>query len=698
VNPATNAPLRPGEAPRTQQEWQAQRYTALLFGILQGTVDPAQYPSIPSYLFGIQNPTSANYNAQFQPQTGMFDGILQPIIAQEYSASGLNLPSVPQQDPNVIGTNAQTAVAAGNNATSIANTNATNATNKDIQAAHDAATLAAQDKQNAGALAVANVKAATDAENTRAQERIAQADRTSRETIAANQLGESKRQFDITTAEGVREFNTNSLMSLLDKGISLAQKPVDWIGYQYFMNNMGVAMNAINASAAVNLFGAIPPTGPSAAGANTGGPGVLHGDMAMATAAGVTPQFMTVAQATQANPGNPSVPETANHTAASLLPQWQQQAGGPDALEAKVAQGRAAEVAPQIQATNSPVAAQLTQQITQQAAAYPPQLAGPSLPGNGGFGVSATPAGGAQAPSVAPPPPSPSAQPSPFGQPFIGDQANKQVPNGTPQVPGAVTNSIGGPMVANQQTLTPEQWAATQAQAAALPQPGSYSPGGMTGTPIMNTGGPDSYIPPNPLTGPSTAQAPDSVPGQMVNVTTGGNTGGATGIYTGTPTPAVANPATGTSTTTSSSGAQTPQGSDLIRQLATQLGMPYEQLTQLINPALIAGGYSPEQIAQTPVIQGLQNPNGAGFGGVYRTAPVGDSKFGQIQAFGIPLNIRGGQDINAQSFLNTTAANRDMIQGAVEATGQPWQDVQQQMLRSSPVSNYTGGAFGKRIY
>lgn len=191
---------------------------------------------------------------------------------------------------------------------------------------------------------------------------------------------------------------------------------------------------------------------------------------------------------------------------------------------------------------------------------------------------------------------------------------------------------------------------------------------------------------------------PDSAPGQMANVTTGGNTGGSTGIYTGAPTTNTVNTATGTSSPASMTGASTPQGSDMIKAIATAMGRPYDEIAQLVNPALIAGGYSANQIAQTPVVQGLQNPDGPGFGGVYRTAPVGDSKFGTIQAFGIPLGIRGGQDINAQSFNNTTQASRDMVQGAVESTGQNWPDVQQQMLRSSPATSLSTGAFGRRMF
>lgn len=671
----TNSPRSAGTPPRTIEEWYGDKYVEVQTKILMGWAQPSDYPNVPANLFGIKNPASPNYNAQFQVQTGMLDGYIQPIIQQQYAASGLNLPSVPQQDPNVIGANTSAANNAATNTANTTNTNATIAGNKAIAEGNNATTIAAQKLQNEGALAVANVKAGTDMASIQAQKDIAAGDRTSRETIAANALAESGRQFDITTAEGARQFNANTLVSLLDKGIQLAQKPVDWIGYQYFMNNMGIPMNALTANAAVNMFGAVPPSGPSAAGPVTGGPGVVYGDTSHAEAMGVTPQFVSVTQAISQNPGQSADPAIAQNTSAALLPQWQQQAGGANQLESTLAQARQSEVAPSLRPDN-PARAALLQQMAAtpaQPLAQPGLPALPATPSNGGFGTSMTAPGVAAPSSWSPPPATPSMPISPFGQP-VGDQLTKGM-GSTPVVTGAVTNSMGAPNTA-----------AVMAPPTPLGQPNTTMPE------------PASYIPPHPMTAPSTASAPESAPGQQVNVTTGGNTGGATGIYTGTPTPAVANTATGTSTTTSTSGANTPQGSDLLRHLSTQLGIPYDQLAALVPPGLMAGGYSPEQIAQTPVIQGLQNPDGPGFGGQFRTAPVGDSKFGTIQAFGIPLNLRGGQDISAQSFMNTTAANRDMIQGAVEATGQNWADVQNQMLRSSPVSNYQGGAFGRRVY
>jgi len=41
---------------------------------------------------------------------------------------------------------------------------------------------------------------------------------------------------------------------------------------------------------------------------------------------------------------------------------------------------------------------------------------------------------------------------------------------------------------------------------------------------------------------------------------------------------------------------------------------------------------------------------------------------------------------------------QEMTQGTVEASGQYWPDVQEQMFRSSPLTNYEAGAFGKRRF
>lgn len=172
-----------------------------------------------------------------------------------------------------------------------------------------------------------------------------------------------------------------------------------------------------------------------------------------------------------------------------------------------------------------------------------------------------------------------------------------------------------------------------------------------------------------------------------VNTATGTG-GGNTGIYTG----ATATPPAGQQGT----GPQTPQGDAMLQQLADQTGIPIEQLRQVVPAGMLAGGYSAATIAASPVIQSIINQTPLS---QYRTAPAGDSKFGQIQAFGVPLgNYRGGQDLNASNFLTASPSDQGQLQGAIEATGAYWPDELKRMLKTSAVSNYATGSFGKQRF
>lgn len=183
-----------------------------------------------------------------------------------------------------------------------------------------------------------------------------------------------------------------------------------------------------------------------------------------------------------------------------------------------------------------------------------------------------------------------------------------------------------------------------------------------------------------PATGPQYRIDPTATPLQTPS-------GDNRGVYTG----ATATAPTGTQPT----GAQAPQGTALIDQIAGLLGIPREQVQQLIPPHLLAGGYSAETIANSPVVKAIRDQQQLSF---YRTAPADGEKFGQIQAFGIPLGIRSGQDLNAGVYLRAPRSGQEQIQGAIESTGQYWPDALEQSLRASPVSNYDIGAFGSRRF
>jgi len=497
---------------------------------------------------------------------------------------------------------------------------------------------------NASNERIAGLKAQVDRESIASNERIATADRASRENIANQDRAEKAREFDLGIAEDRRQFNSTMLFNLLDRGIQLMQKPVDWLGYQFYLQNMAIPLTSLNLSSVAVQLGAVPPSGPSAAGPVTGGPAVMDGDTSFAQQAGVqNPGFVSVQQAVQANPGTPTDPNLQTFTAMATYPQMVQQAGGEQQLEALVAQGRTTEL-PQVLGDN-PIVQDAIVQSKQALAAVPPQ----------------TPM-------------------DRFTQPTPGMDSGGSA-TAIPTVPGATAEPFNP-----------------------APYGSLYSPfgGGK-----MIGGQATAYQPPQPPAQPQPAAIPfgndnqthqiPQVPG--ATVTQGGNTGGTSGVFTGPTQTGVATPTSNGGvqvTQTSNTGASNPQGNDLLGQLAAQLGIPVEQVRQLVPPNLLAGGYSVDTIMNTPVIKNLMNPNGPGFN-FYRTNQDA-TKFNTIQAFGKPLGIRGGQDMNAGTFLQAPKSMQEMTQGTVEASGQYWPDVQEQMFRSSPLTNYEAGAFGKRRF
>lgn len=442
-----------------------------------------------------------------------------------------------------------------------------------------------------------DVGAAVQREDIAARERISSSDRSSREIIAHEQETGLNRRFDLQIAEDRRQFNSEMGVRLLEMGIELSRRPVDWVAHQFWAESMSIPTGLNNLAAIAGLFGAIPPTGPSAAGPVTGGPAAMDGDTAMAEQAGVQAGFVGLQDAIQQNPGdvqNPLVGDlTAQATAVTL-----DSSVGMAAVEQQLAQARV-ETLPQIgenPVTQQGVQISLGQANPMQQQGETPLMDIPDVRADG-----------------TPPPPAPISTP-----PGMQDSTG-----GVP----APQSAFGGPSPYAQQAQPDQQQ-----------QPGIY-------------------VPP-PAASATASAANPSAPG---------------------------------------TGPETAQGTDMLHQLADDLGIGFEELQQALPANLLAQGYSRETLMQMPVIQALINRQSTLNG--FRTAPVGpNDRFGNISAFGIPLQIRGGQDINAGLLLKGSDVNHQMIQGAVEGAGLDWNDTVRQSLKTAPVSSYQAGAFGRRRF
>lgn len=146
-------------------------------------------------------------------------------------------------------------------------------------------------------------------------------------------------------------------------------------------------------------------------------------------------------------------------------------------------------------------------------------------------------------------------------------------------------------------------------------------------------------------------------------------------------------------------GGTAPQGStapteQLIRQLADQMGIPFDQLWKLSNAGALTPAYNRDAIANSPVIQTLKN--GGDAMSQFRTAAAQPTASPNAQMTGPGLGLRGGQDINANLLVNNSEANKGMIQGAVMADGFYWPDVQRQAFKASPITAYDVASRGKR--
>lgn len=495
------------------------------------------------------------------------------------------------------------------------------------------ATQAAADRQNS--IDVAKINANTSKYSVDTQAATAAADRAEQARQFNQNLVETQREFDLQRQDDRQQFTATLFSNLLDTATQWAKQPVDWVAHQFFMQNMGIPLTIAGFSSIANLLGAFPPSGPSAAGAVVGGPAVIDGNTTFAQNAGIpNAGFVAPQVAAQSNPGKVAASRSlGNYSAATSVQRIIDTVGLPAFMD---------HVKQEAQRL-PPAAQQLFHQGIEQftAPAIIDRVASPTeLPGNGGSRRAGGGGVGQQTPPSLP---------------------GTAVPQSTGQYPSAADVLATGVPVGG--------------TAGGYPVPataGTYSlPGGGWAT-VSNGGGGPGY---NTL-------------GQQPPTGFGGGSGdGSHGIYTG-PT---ATPPPGTTGT----GAQQAQGSQLLQQLANATGIPLAQLQQLIPPAMLAGGYSPEQLAQTPIVQSIRNQTALPD---YRTAPVGDSRFGTIQALNIPLNIRGGQDLNAANYLQGSKENQQLLQGAIEGTGAYFPDELERMLRSSTVSNYQPGGFGRQLF
>lgn len=445
-------------------------------------------------------------------------------------------------------------------------------------AAQIAAQLQVAAQESADRRYSTDVNADVQRQDITSREGIAAADRASRENIVNTQVAEQAREFDLQSAEDRRQFNADLGLKLLTQGVELSRHPVDWLAYQYYMESIAVPLGTHNFAGLASMMGAVPPTGPSAAGPVVGGPAAMDGDTALAQQAGVRAGFVGLAEAIAQNPGNTADP-VAGHLAAQVT---SQQYDVPQ-VEQQLAQERQA-VIPAI--GDNPITQELSQKLT---AAF-------QMPARGA------------APAVA---------------------------QNLSQLPAA--------------TATPATNVDTQ----------GAQPTGAFGAPAT----------------PANAAA--------------------AGVFTGagSATPGAVN------NTAPSSGPGTPQGTSMLQSIADQLGLSVDELQQHVPTDLLAGGYSREQIINSPVIQALLN--GKERLSSFRTAaatPVAGAGPGSTGAFGIDLGLRGGQDINAGLLLKGTQAGREMVQGAVEGAGFYWPDATEQSLRAAPIGAADVGAFGRRRY
>jgi hypothetical protein len=517
-----------------------------------------------------------------------------------------------------------------------------------------------------------DTQAAVNREDIAARERIAAADVASREKIAEADRTESGRQFDLGLAEDRRQFNSSLMLELFDRGIALMQNPVDWLGYQYWVSNLGAPLNALALSSAASIAGAVPPSGPSSAGPMIGGPAVLDGDTADAESLGITDAGpVSVSEAIRRHPGG-EVTGDAQIAATNTIMQY----GSPEEVDAAVSQARMTELPGQA----SDAYVQQSQQVAQveQSQAAATQLArtgqavtepGPGAPGTG--------------------------QPAdPYAQ---------------------ATGDLGRPPIDSAQALPPVPAMPMPASNPADPNAMAPATGELRPPPVANPLAPAPGNPAQPMTPEQMARmaaaqpapAPAAAEQPLTNLAGGGNTGG---VYTGneaggTEAAAVATPASAAGVAPVAQSA-VPGGTDtsnieqLLGQLAANLGIPIEQLRALFPANLMPGAASNSAIENSPVINMLRTGTPVG---QFNTQPISPGNpFTSIAAptggGRIETGIRGGQDVNASNYLTALPSTREQIQGVIKAQGQYIPDFNEQIMRSAPLTNLSSGSYGRRRF
>lgn len=292
----------------------------------------------------------------------------------------------------------------------------------------------------------AKAAAAADMEAIRSRERIATADRQEGARQFNLTLGENQRQFDLTLGEERRQFNATMLSNLLQIGVELSRKPVDWVAHQFYMNNLGIPTSFLNLTTTASLLGAVPPSGPSAAGPVVGGPAALDGNAELAQATGTQPQLVSLAQAVAENPGNSAVPGAQQFTATTTAAKIEQQVpGGLAAADQQLQTSRQTELPTAVEQPEF-VTAQLERaQVSPMSAEVPtdPNTGKAILPNEANGGLPPIPGQQPQAPPATPAQPTaplpgtpPTEADAPGAQPFAPTQGATAYWGTTPLYPG----------------------------------------------------------------------------------------------------------------------------------------------------------------------------------------------------------------------------------------------------------------------
>jgi len=546
-------------------------------------------------------------------------------------------PSLPNEPPRQL-TDAGARIIAeiinGENAARVAAINA--------QAQVDAAKIyAGAQVESARIGAEAQVRAAEihAAATVRAAEIQAEAERYRTEMEWAARVMEEdgrNRRFNLELAENRRQFNLALLKDYYMAGVELAKKPVDWIGYQYYLQNMGLPITLGNMVAAAYMFGAIPPSGPSVWGPVVGGPAIYdgYGDIAVHVAGA-------------SGPDDPALfPDIATATALhSGIAQANGGYGGFQTLAAlhaaATAQGQTlADVQGQI-SQNLVSGAGVPEDVAQVQQATIQMLVS-SFGADTGAMINALNEIklGAEQAGVS------------------GAQAVNAVRDSLQQQAQPVLSQNVRPLAAAVQPQV-----ATAALQAGTAQQAGGTAQGLGSTTFVDYGPPSAQQPPRVPTTSGTAPWAQWMSGRVTQP----------GEGVGNAQIPVPPPGTNPFYT-------------FLQYTAQQLGIPFEQMAQIAGLPYLTPYYGDlsQVIPQTPIYQAVAYGTPLNR---YRIASPEGEKFGGVQAAGgVPLGIRSGQDINLGEYLRALPSQQEMIQGLIESSGQYFPDTLAQMMRASPMN------------